>query len=193
VITGILKEPVEGRVALQTLNLEGDRQADLAAHGGPDKAVYAYPIEHYEYWWAELGNGDLPWGAFGENFTVNGLDEETVHIGDRFRIGSAEVTVTQPRLPCYKLGIKFGRDDMVKKFLASGRTGFYFAVAREGEVAAGDPITLLQRDPAAVTVASITHLYTTGKQERDGLRRAVALAALPENWRRYFQERLAAL
>src|SRR2546423_13912276 len=146
VATGIFKEPVQGPVMLRTLNLDGDKQADLSVHGGVDKAVYAYPSEHYDYWRGELPGADLLWGMFGENFTTEGLLEEAVHIGDRFVIGEAEVIVTQPRLPCYKLGIKFGRADMVKRFLASRRTGFYFAVIRSGMVGAGNAIELIGRD-----------------------------------------------
>jgi MOSC domain-containing protein YiiM len=140
VSTGIYKTGVEGRVMLRTLNLDGDRQADLNVHGGPTKAAYAYPVEHYDYWRAELPGTELPYGMFGENFTTAGLEESKVNIGDRFRIGVAEVTVTEPRMPCYKLGIKFGRTDIIRRFLASGRTGFYFSVQREGE---GKPETLL--------------------------------------------------
>src|SRR6266568_969087 len=132
VTTGIFKEPVNAPVMLRTLNLDGDRQADLTVHGGVTKAVYAYPSEHYDYWRAELPDVDLPWAAFGENLTTEGLFEKDLRIGDRFRIGSAELVVTQPRLPCYKLGIRFGRMDMLKRFLKSGRTGFYFAVTVEG-------------------------------------------------------------
>jgi MOSC domain-containing protein YiiM len=142
--TGIFKEPVTGRVMVRTLNLEGDRQADLSVHGGPSKALYVYPSEHYGYWKRELSGMKLPWGMFGENFTSVGLFESEVNIGDRFSVGSAVVMVTEPRLPCYKLGIKFGRSDIVKKFLASERTGFYFAVLQEGEVGAGDPIELIE-------------------------------------------------
>src|SRR5215475_14992077 len=134
VSTGIFKAPVSGRIHLRTLNCDGDRQADLSVHGGPDKAAYAYPTEHYAYWHRELPNITLPWGIFGENLTTEGLQEDTLKIGARFRIGSAEVVVTQPRLPCFKLGLKFGRDDIVKRFLASRRTGFYFKVLAEGEV-----------------------------------------------------------
>src|SRR5215472_7629178 len=143
VSTGIFKEPVSGRIKLRTLNFDGDGQADLSAHGGPDKAAYAYPVEHYAYWQRELPDMTLPWGIFGENLTTEGLPDDTLQLGARLRIGSAEVMVTQPRLPCYKLGLKFGRDDMVKRMLASGRQGIYFKVVTEGEVAAGDPIVLL--------------------------------------------------
>jgi MOSC domain-containing protein YiiM len=146
VTTGIFKQPVEGRVALRKLNLDGDRQADLTVHGGEFKAVYCYPRAHYDYWKRELPGQKLPMGAFGENFTVHGLLEDSVHLGDQFSVGTAEVVVTQPRLPCYKLGVRFQSDDMVKRFLASGRTGFYFAVTREGEVGAGDEIKAIARD-----------------------------------------------
>ena len=186
VLTGIFKEPVAGPVAVRALNLDGDRQADLSVHGGPDKAVYVYPREHYDYWRRELPDMELPFGMFGENLTVEGLDEEAVSIGDRFRVGSAEVIVTQPRMPCYKLGLKFGRDDILKRFLESERTGFYFRVLREGEVAAGDAITLLAPDPAGVRIGDITRLYTHERNNLDLLRRAIAVEALPVSWRDYF-------
>src|SRR3954453_5885925 len=137
VTTGIFKAPVPGRVALRTQNLDGDRQADLTVHGGPHKAVYCYPFEHYAYWTRELPGRELPMAMFGENFTTEGMDEDAVHLGDRFAVGSAVVVVTQPRMPCYKLGIRFESDQMVKRFLASGRSGFYVAVVQEGEVGAG--------------------------------------------------------
>ena len=146
VTTGIFKHPVQGRVALRTLNLDGDRQADLTVHGGVHKAVYCYPIEHYRFWHDELPGRELPMASFGENFTTSGLAEDSVHLGDRFSVGSAEVVVTQPRLPCYKLGVRFQSDDMVKRFLASGRTGFYVAVTREGDVGAGDEIEAVSRE-----------------------------------------------
>src|SRR6266513_1423233 len=175
VTTGIFKEPVNGPVMLRTLNLEGDQQADLTVHGGVDKAVYAYPSEHYGYWRAELPGVDLPWGMFGENFTTEGLFEETVYIGDRFRIGDAEVIVTEPRMPCYKLGIKFGRADMIKRFLASRRTGFYFAVAREGAVGAGDAIKLIRPEQQETSVGDITRLYAFEKNDLKGLRQAIGI------------------
>ena len=143
--TSIFKEPITGRVRVARLNVDGDQQSDLSVHGGPDKAVYAYPSEHFAFWRTELPDMDLSWGVFGENFTTAGLLEETLHIGDRLRVGSAEFMVTQPRMPCFKLGIRFNRSDMVKRFLQSGRTGFYFAVLKEGEVAAGDSIELLEK------------------------------------------------
>jgi len=138
ITTGIYKEPVDGRIMLRRFNLDGDQQADLTVHGGWDKAVYVYPSEHYAFWRKELPGEKLPYGSFGENFTSEGLDEQSVHIGDRFRIGGAVVEVTQPRLPCYKLGVRFKRSDMPKRFHASRRCGFYVAVIEEGEVGAGD-------------------------------------------------------
>jgi MOSC domain-containing protein YiiM len=190
VSTGIYKTPVVGRSMLRALNLDGDRQADLSVHGGPTKAVYAYPSEHYNYWRAELPGTELSWGMFGENFTTEGLTESTVNIGDRFRVGSAEVTVTEPRMPCYKLGIKFGRTDIIRRFLVSGRTGFYFSVQKEGEVGAGDQIELIKRDKSDVTVADITRLYAKEKHDIEMLHRAIALEALPESWRDHFREQL---
>src|SRR5687768_5986756 len=190
VSTGIYKTPVEGRVMLRTLNLDGDRQADLSVHGGASKAAYAYPAEHYNYWRDELPGTELPWGMFGENLTIEGLEESTINIGDRFLLGAAEVTVTEPRMPCYKLGIKFGRADIIKRFLASGRTGFYFSVQLEGEVGAGDEIELIARDENNVTVADITRLYARKKDDVETLHRAIALEALPESWRDHFRHQL---
>jgi MOSC domain-containing protein YiiM len=193
VTTGIFKEPVEGRIKLRKLNLDGDRQADLTVHGGAQKAVYCYPIAHYDYWKKELPGRELPTAIFGENFTTEGLLESEVHLGDRFSVGSAELVVTQPRLPCYKLGIRFQSDDMVKRFLASGRGGFYLAVTREGEVAAGDEIKRVARDPNAVPVSEITRLYIAKRfngEDIASLRRALQVDALPEIWKGYFSERL---
>jgi MOSC domain-containing protein YiiM len=190
VTTGIFKESVPGRVLLRTLNLDGDRQADLSVHGGADKAVYVYPAEHYEYWCRELPGRDLPWGSFGENFTTTGLLEDAVHIGDRFSIGSAQVVVTQPRLPCYKLGIKFGQADMVKRFANSRRTGFYVAVLTEGEVGAGDAVALLGRAAHPLTVAEITRLYLRDEEDLEKMRRAVQNEALPPSWRTYFAQQV---
>lgn len=197
--TAIFKEPVRGSVTLRRLNFDGDRQADLTVHGGPEKAVYVYPAEHYPPWRVELPDMELPWGMFGENLTVAGLRESAVGIGDRLRIGTAELVVTQPRVPCYKLGVRFSRADMTKRFYLAGRTGFYVAVVREGEVAAGDGIEILEREPQGVTVADIYNAYRAdhdhhGALDRDTLdimRRAAALEALPESWRTYFAERLA--
>jgi MOSC domain-containing protein YiiM len=189
--TSIFKEPVSGRVRVTNLNLEGDQQSDLRVHGGIHKAVYVYPSEHYAFWRKELPGADLPWGMFGENFTTEGsLDEQTVFIGDRFRVGSAEFVVTQPRMPCFKLGIRFGRPDIIKRFLHSGRVGFYLAVVKEGEVAAGDSIELVTRDQRGITVAEIVNLYTSDAANQDLLRRVSELSALPESWRDYFRKRL---
>ena len=138
VTTGIFKEPVKGRIKLRKLNLDGDKQADLTVHGGLDKALYAYPAEHYDYWKERLPKMKLLWGMFGENLTTEGLLEDQVNIGDVFRIGSSEVIVTQPRMPCYKLGVKFGRMDIIRQFMDSKLTGIYFRVLKEGEIGAGD-------------------------------------------------------
>jgi MOSC domain-containing protein YiiM len=188
VTTGIFKEPISERVMVRSLNLDGDGQADLSVHGGLDKAVYVYPFEHYDYWRGELPDTELPLGIFGENLTVTGLREEEVNIGDRFQIGTVILMVTQPRLPCYKLGIRFGRPDMVKRFLASRRTGFYFRVLQEGEVGAGDLLELVSRDENSITVADITQLYTREQKNPELLYRAAQLEALPESWRDYFQQ-----
>jgi len=197
VTTAIFKEPARGRVPLRKLNLDGDRQADLTVHGGEHKAVYCYSLAHYGYWKKELPGRELPMGMFGENFTVDdGRDElleESVHLGDRFSIGTAEVVVSQPRLPCYKLGVRFGSDDMVKRFLASGRTGFYVAVLREGEVGAGDEIEVISGEANAVAVSEITRLYVAkrfGEAEIRAVRRALRVEELPESWKEYFRERL---
>ena len=193
VTTGIFKQPIENHVAVRNLNLDGDRQADLTVHGGEYKAVYCYPVAHYDYWTRELPGQQLPMGMFGENFTTDGLLEDSVYIGDQFSVGSAEVIVTQPRLPCYKLGVRFQSDDMVKRFLASGRTGFYLAVTHEGEVGAGDEIKEIDQDPNRVPVSEITRLYITkryGDDEVSSVRRAMRVAALPESWKEYFRERL---
>ena len=194
VLTGIFKQPVKGRLALRKLNLDNDRQADLSVHGGQYKAVYCYPITHYDYWKKELPGVDLPMGVFGENFTIEGSLEDSVHLGDQFSVGSAQVVVTQPRMPCYKLGVKFQADDMVKRFLASGRTGFYLAVTREGKVGAGDEIKAIAQDENAVPVSAITRLYLAknyGDDDLALLRKALRVAALPESWKEYFRERLA--
>jgi MOSC domain-containing protein YiiM len=189
VTTGIFKEPVSGRIPVRRLNLDGDRQADLSVHGGPNKAVYGYPSEHYPFWRKELQRDDLSWGGFGENLTTAGLSEDTLHIGDRLRIGSALLVVTQPRIPCYKLSIRIGRDDILKRFLMSGRSGFYFAVLEEGELGTGDEIGIEKRDPEQVSVSDINRLYA-GAEDSDLLRRALRLQALPEGWRESLAQRV---
>jgi MOSC domain-containing protein YiiM len=190
VTTGIFKEPVKGPAMLRTLNLDGDGQADLTVHGGVSKAVYAYPSEHHAFWRAEFPAMDLPWGMFGENLTTEGLLEDAVYIGDRFRVGQTELMVTEPRMPCYKLGIKFGRTDIIKRFLASRRSGFYFAVMREGMVSAGDALELIGREQQDISVADITRLYAFEKDDVKALRRAIEVEALPENWKGYFQHQI---
>jgi MOSC domain-containing protein YiiM len=192
VTTGIWKEPVDGPVAVRTLNLDGDRQADLRVHGGPEKAVYAYPSESYDLWSRERPELEVAPGTFGENLTLEGVLDEGVSVGDRFRVGTAELVVTQPRLPCFKLGLRMGRDAFVTEFLERGLLGFYLAVAREGEVAAGDAIVPLNRHPAGFGVTEVARLYVEGRDDVEGMRRAADLDALPESWREYFRRRVAA-
>jgi MOSC domain-containing protein YiiM len=189
VTTAIHKAPVSGPVRVRRLNLDGDRQADLSMHGGPDKAVYVYPSEHYPFWKEELPGVALPWGAFGENLTVEGVNETAVRVGDVLRAGTAEFMVTQPRLPCYKLNIRFQRPDMVKRFLRSGRTGFYLAIIKEGELAAGAEIELVPTDLSAVTIPEVVTLYTSKMADGALRQRAIATPALPASWREYFEQR----
>jgi len=186
--TGIFKRPATGPVRIGRLNLAGDGQADPAVHGGPNKAVYLYPSEHYAAW-QEL-TGPLDWGAFGENLTAEGVAEADACIGDRWRAGTAELLVTQPRLPCFKLANRMGVPDFERRFLASGRTGFYFGVASEGEVAAGDPLTLVDRPADAVSVADVVRAYGAEHPDRATLERLVALPGLPDGMRRHFRRRL---
>lgn len=192
IMTGIFKEPVEGRIALRRHNLAGDAQADLSVHGGPEKAVYAYPSEHYPFWRHELELDALPWGAFGENLTTEGWWEDEVHVGDRFRAGTAELVVTQPRMPCFKLAIRFDRDDIVERFLASERPGIYFAIVQEGEMGAGDALERIHEDPRHVTVVDVVRLYLDrhGKSDPDLLRRAAEVEDLAAGWREHFRKRL---
>ena len=190
VLTSIWKDPVEGPVRVRRLNLDGDAQSDLRVHGGPEKAVYAYPSEHYDYWRRELEIDSLPWGAFGENLTTAGITESGIGIGDRLRIGSAELMVTQPRLPCFKLGIRFDREDIIKRFMRSGRSGFYLAVVLEGELAAGDPVEIVSRDANGVTVADVAATEESDSLNRRLLERVIAVPALPESWKRHIRSRL---
>ena len=189
--TGIFKEPVSGPVQLRTLNLDGDRQADLVVHGGPFKAVYGYPSEHYEFWRQELPGTQLPWGMFGENFTTEGLFEKDLHIGDRLQIGAAIIVVRQPRIPCYKLAMKFRRTDILARFLRSGRSGFYFSVEQEGLVSPGDSFEFLTRAPEGITIAEMNLLYVEEKYNQVLLEKAIATPALPEDWREYLKKRLS--
>lgn len=179
-----------GCVPVRRLNLDGDGQSDLTVHGGAEKAVYAYPSEHYAFWCRELEVEALPWGAFGENLTTEGLLEDTVRIGDRLQIGSAAFMVTQPRTPCLKLAIRFGRDDIVRRFLQSGRTGFYLRVVEEGGLTADDAISVAPAG-ASLTVATVARLYTAEAPEPELLRRAIQSPALSESWRDRFRQRLA--
>jgi MOSC domain-containing protein YiiM len=192
--TGIFKKPISGRVMLRTTNLDGDRQADLSVHGGPNKAVYGYPSEHYGYWRAELPEHQLDWGALGENFTTEGMLETQVSIGDRYRVGSAVVMIRTPRLPCFKLAAKFQRDDIIERFLHSGHSGFYFSVVEEGVVGAGDEFEFLGGEaPPNLTIAEMFRLDVSPSPDLASLQQAVQVRMLPESWRERFQARIAAL
>ncbi|MGE5661269.1 MAG: MOSC domain-containing protein [Ignavibacteriales bacterium] len=193
VVTSIFKKPIEGHIMLRTLNLDGDKQADLTVHGGPDKAVYSYPIEHYEFWRKVYPNMEISNGMFGENFTTEGLMEYEVNVGDIFKIGSSKVIATQPRMPCYKLGVKFGRMDVLKKFLASGRPGIYFKVLEEGEVGVGDQIVQIKKDPNRIGISDIVRLYTSDRENIKMMKLAVKVKALPEGWKQYFLEQIRRL
>ena len=186
--TGIFKTPVEKRIALHQLNLEGDQQADLSVHGGRDKTVYVYPSEHYPYWKKELPGVDLPWGAFGENFTTEGLLEDAVCVGDRFTVGTAEVVATQPRLPCFKLNLKFNSDIMTNRFTASRRSGFYLRVLRVGAVGAGDEIVRIHQDENQISIADTLRIYLHEPGSKELARRAIQLEYLPESWREQFRQ-----
>lgn len=188
--TGIFKQPVSGPIPLRRLNFDGDRQADLNVHGGPYKAVYGYPCEHYQFWREQFPDMDLPWGMFGENLSTEQLFESELHIGDRLQLGSAILMVRQPRIPCFKLAAKFQRDDILERFLRSGRSGFYFSVEQEGTVAAEDSFHFLTREPQAISIAEMNRLYVEEKYNRDLLEKAIASPALPESWRSYFAQRL---
>ncbi|HEY0701576.1 MAG TPA: MOSC domain-containing protein [Candidatus Acidoferrales bacterium] len=195
ILTGIFKQPVAGRIQLRRLNLDGDRQADLTVHGGPYKAVYIYPHEHYEYWKKALPNREIPIAVFGENFTTEGLLESDVHIGDTFAVGSAEITVTQPRQPCYKLNVRFDDNHMVQRFLRSGRSGFYVQVTKPGEVAAGDEITVLSRDPRQVSIAEFNRIFTAKTltpADVEMIQKVMQIPAFPQESKDYFRENLAA-
>jgi MOSC domain-containing protein YiiM len=188
--TSIFKTPISNRVFVARGNVEGDEQSDLSVHGGPEKAVYAYPMEHYEFWRRELPNAELPWGSFGENLTTEGLLEGEVWIGDRYRVGTTELVVTQPRMPCYKLAIRFGHPDVVRRFLKSRRSGFYLAVEREGDVGTGDVIERLARNDKRLTIADVVSLYATDSENQVLLQSASEHSSLPVAWREYFRKRL---
>lgn len=189
--TGIFKEPVKKRVMLRTMNLDGDGQADLVGHGGIYKAVYVYSIENYEYWKSELSRNDFTYGQFGENFTVEGMLEDEIHIGDVFRVGGALVEVTQPRVPCAKLGFKMGMAKFPKLFLQNSRVGFYLRVLEEGEVGAGDVIERVKVDAERMTVREINHLLYFDQKNLEGAQKALRIRALSPGWRGSFKERSA--
>jgi MOSC domain-containing protein YiiM len=195
VTTAIFKNPVTDPVILRNLNIDGDKQADLTVHGGLDKAVYSYPEEHYDYWSEQFPDVDLMWGMFGENFTTEGLMEDAVNIGDHLQIGSAKLVATQPRMPCYKLGVRFGHMEIIRRFLASGRPGIYFRVLKEGKVQRGDKIEIVRRDKNNVTVKDIVRLYVTRDHidNVETMRRAIKISALPEGWKHEFQQNIKQL
>ncbi|MEM9674347.1 MAG: MOSC domain-containing protein [Bacteroidota bacterium] len=193
VSTGIFKAPVSEPTMVRRTNLDGDLQADLRVHGGPEKAVYAYPYQHYAGWKIDFPQFDYPLGVFGENLTIVGLDEREIHIGDHFRAGECELQVTQPRMPCFKLGIRFGDPKMVKYFLERRQPGVYFSVAKEGLVKTGDELTLLQESDSPLTVVDIVRLYAFDKTDQEGLTLAADDPYLPPSWQEYFAERLGKL
>jgi len=195
ITTAIFKDPVKGPVMLRKINLDGDKQADLTVHGGVDKAVYSYPAEHYDYWRKQYPNIDIVWGMFGENFTTEGLMEDTVNIGDQVQIGSAKLVATQPRMPCYKLGVRFGIMEIIRRFLSSGRPGIYFKVLKQGEVKTDDKIEIIEKDKNNVTVKDIVRLYIN-RDHVDNIeimRRAIKISALPEGWKYEFQQNIEQL
>lgn len=192
ITTAIFKDPVKGPVMLRKINLDGDKQADLTVHGGVDKAAYSYPAEHYDYWRKQYPNTDIIWGMFGENFTTEGLMEDTVNIGDQIQIGSAKLVATQPRMPCYKLGVRFGLMEIIRRFLSSSRPGIYFKVLKQGEVKTGDKIEIIEKDKNNVTVKDIVRLYIN-RDHVDNIeimRRAIKISALPEGWKYEFQQNI---
>ncbi len=193
VSTGIFKDPVKGRLWVRKLGIEGDGQADLTAHGGPDQAVYAYPVEHYAYWEEQLGRDPLPFGQFGENLSITGIDEASARVGDTLKIGTAVLQVTQPRLPCYKLGIRMGAGKTFpKRFQKSGRVGFYLRVMKEGELAAGDRIERVDV-PDSVTIAEFLKVYGSKRPSRRAISRVLAAPGLSHAWRTYLEDILAAV
>lgn len=188
--SGFVKSPVEGEVWLSRIGLAGDGQADLKAHGGPEKAVCVYPSEHYPYWTERLER-DLPPAAFGENFSMAGLTEGSVCIGDVFRVGEAVVQVSQPRQPCYKLAARHGEKRLALWVQQAGLTGFYFRVLEEGEVAAGDTVRLLERPAPTATVAEANRVMHHDKGDLKATERLLDVQELSPSWRRTFEERLA--
>jgi MOSC domain-containing protein YiiM len=190
--TGIFKRPASGPISVTADGLTGDEQADRSAHGGPDKAVYAYPFAHYPYWEEQLGRDDLHYGIFGENLTITQLDEAELCIGDTLRVGSALISPTQPRVPCFKLAIRLGEDPkFVKRFLHSERLGVYFRVVEPGTISVGDDVTVESRSPAGVSVLDVIRVHSKGRKDIDGLRRVLTADGLSAEWRRTFENRLA--
>ena len=188
VSTGIFKESVAGRRRVRKLGIDGDGQADLTAHGGLDQAVYAYPVEHYDYWKAELGRDQLPYGQFGENLSIEGIDESAALVGDVLQVGSAVLQVTQPRLPCYKLGIRMGAGKTFpRRFQGSGRVGFYLRVLTEGDLAAGDRIERVDRDERSVSIAEFLQVYASKTRSRSAVHRVLSSTGLSQGWRSYLE------
>src|SRR5262249_38954650 len=185
--TAIWKNPVPGRCRVGRLNIEGDGQGDLAAHGGEQRAVFVYQIESYNYWQEQLNRTDLAYGQFGENFTIEGLPDDGVRIGDRYQIGSALFEVTQPRVTCYRIGIRMNEPRMPALLTSSGRPGFYFRVLEEGEVEAGDEIVKVGEADECMTVSEINALLYLPNHERDRLERALRIEALSPGWRSSFE------
>lgn len=190
--TAIFKQPVFGKIWLSHENLDGDRQGDPRSHGGQYKAVYAYPGEHYTFWRRQLPGFDLAWGSFGENFTTQGLLEDEVCIGDVFQVGTAIVQVSEPRLPCYKLNLRFQREDILEKFQNSRRIGFYLSVLQEGQVTPGDEITVVDRHVGGITISEALRLRVFDTNDIESLKNAVQDTALTPHWRQRFQRQLEA-
>ncbi|MBX3268272.1 MAG: MOSC domain-containing protein [Acidobacteria bacterium] len=191
VTTAIFKKPVDGTVRVGELNIEGDGQADLRVHGGPTKAVYCYPSEHYEFWAKEMPDHAFEPANFGENLTTEGLLESDLFIGDRLRVGTAEFVVTEPRMPCYKLGVRFGRKDIIRRFLQSLRSGFYLGVQKTGELQAGDTIEFVSRDATQISVRDIVRIFAFERDDHETMEKALELDSLPESWKSSFRELLA--
>jgi MOSC domain-containing protein YiiM len=193
VLTSIFKSAVPGPLLLRRMNLDGDLQSDLTVHGGKNKAVYAYPSEHYDYWREQLPDYEFTWGNFGENLTTEGFFEQDAFIGDHYRVGEAKIKVTQPRLPCFKLGIRFARADMVKRFLASRRSGVYFSVVEEGMVNVGDAFERVHQDDRRISIADINRTYSEPEENLELLQRIVQQEVLPSGLHAEFSEMLSTL
>lgn len=191
--TGIYKMPQTDRVWLSNTHLAGDGQADLTVHGGEFQAVYSYPVEHYTYWQKVLGKSSLPYGTFGENFTVSGLLEDEVYVGDVFSVGSAVIQATMPRIPCFKFGHKIGKPDILPMFLNSGRSGFYHKVIQEGYVQAEDAIVRIAHDPYSITIRRALGLQKLDEGDIEALQHALAIKQLPPLLRQVYHQRIDSL